>query len=187
MSRVTVRESLKKLDMMDVVSIEQGRGTFVKKYNLGNCMHPMFSLIDFGSFDIKTIYDARLYIEIGTCRLAAENRTEEDIKEMKFLTEQMRLVNGSGLEDSHVSIQEVDSRFHISIASASKNEILKAAMVNLEKISMACAERMNKSHAVMDDVIEDHMRIYQAILAQNPDSAEKAIVCHTERSKAFLM
>ena len=57
-SRVTIRESLKKLEMMDVISIEQGRGTFVKKYNLGNFMQPMFNLIDFGSFDIRTIYDA---------------------------------------------------------------------------------------------------------------------------------
>ena len=32
-SRVTVRESLKKLEMMNLLSIEQGRGTFVNQTN----------------------------------------------------------------------------------------------------------------------------------------------------------
>ena len=185
-SRVTIRESLKKLEMMDVISIEQGRGTFVKKYNLGNFMQPMFNLIDFGSFDIRTIYDARLYIETGACRLAAENRTDADIDELRALIEEMRLIKESGEGKAMIPLQEVDTRFHICVARASGNEILKAAVINLEKISMACAERIHKSHAVMDTAIDEHKQIYEAIVARDPDAAERAIVNHTLASKAFL-
>lgn len=184
-SRVTVRESLKKLEMMNVISIEQGRGTFVRKYNLGNFMQPMFNLIDFGSFDIRTIYDARLYIETGSCRLAALNRSEEDLAALRALLDRMLAIRDSG-EDAPHSIQEVDVQFHIRVAHASKNEIIKAAVVNLEQISMACAERIHKSHAVMERALEDHRRIYDAIAAGDPDAAQRAIAEHTIASKAFL-
>ena len=184
-SRVTIRESLKKLEMMNVISIEQGRGTFVKKYHLGNFMQPMFNLIDFGSFDIRTIYDARLYIETGSCRLAALNRSEEDLEALRALLERMRAIRDSG-EAAALSIQEVDVQFHIRVACAANNEILKAAVVNLEQISMACAERIHKSHAVMERAIQDHQQIFDAIVAQDPDAAERAIVAHTLASKEFL-
>lgn len=185
-SRVTIRESLKKLEMMDVISIEQGRGTFVKKYNLGNFMQPMFNLIDFGNFDIRTIYDARLYIETGSCRLAAKNRSEQDIEDLRALIQQMHAIRDFGEGHPLHSIQEIDVQFHIRIAKAANNEILKAAVINLEKISMACAERIHKSHAVMERAIQDHQQIFDAIVAQDPDAAERAIVAHTLASKEFL-
>ena len=185
-SRVTVRESLKKLEMMDVISIEQGRGTFVNQTNLGHFMQPMFNLIDFGSFDIRTIYDARLYIETGSCRLAALNRSEEDIADLKELIRQMDMIHDMGAGSGARSIQEIDAEFHIRVAKASNNEILKAAVVNLEKISMACAERINKSHAVMERAIQDHRQIFDAIVTRDPDAAERAVVAHTLASKEFL-
>ena len=51
---------------------------------------------------------------------------------------------------------------------------------------MACAERIHKSHAVMDSAMEDHERIVEAIAARDPDAAERAIVAHTLAAKAFL-
>jgi GntR family transcriptional repressor for pyruvate dehydrogenase complex len=185
-SRVTVRESLKKLEMMDVISIQQGRGTFVKGVGLGNFMQPMFNLIDFGDFDISTIYEARLFIETGTCRLAAKNRTEEDLKNLQNLVDRMAEIQNSGDEISLASMQDIDTKFHIHVALASKNEILKAAVINLENISSACAERINKSHAVMQGVVNDHMRILEAIRASDADEAERVIAEHTLRAKEFL-
>lgn len=185
-SRVTVRESLKKLQMLDVISIQQGRGTFVKSVNLGNFMQPMFNLIDFGDFDIATIYDARLYIETGACRLAAKNRTQADLEQLEKIVSHMQDMQQAGDERSLATMQQSDTEFHIQVAIASKNEILKAAVINLETISAACAERINKSHAVMQNVSKDHSLILEAIRSQNENLAEQAIVKHTLRSKEFL-
>lgn len=185
-SRVTIRESLKKLEMMDVISIQQGRGTFVKGVGLGNFMQPMFNLIDFGDFDIRTIYDARLYIETGTCRLAAKNRSEEDLEILEQLVQKMDDIQNSGNEQTMVILQQIDRQFHIRVAMASKNEILRAAVINLENISAACAMRLNKSRAIMQDVVDDHRNILEAIRACDPEAAESAITAHTLRSEVFL-
>ena len=185
-SRVTIRESLKKLEMMDVISIEQGRGTYVKGVGLGHMMQPMFNLIDFGDFDVRTIYDARLYIETGTCRLAALNRSEEDLFALEKIVQKMDEIKNSGFGQTPADIHDFDRKFHIRAAAASKNEILKAAVINLENISAACAKRLNKSRAVMEDVVEDHRKILEAIKARDPDAAECAIRAHTLRSEVFL-
>ena len=62
-SRITIRESLKKLNMMGIVSIQQGRGTFVENIDLALFLKPMYQLIDFETVDIDAIYSARLYVE----------------------------------------------------------------------------------------------------------------------------
>jgi len=191
-SRVTVRESLKKLEMMDVISIQQGRGTFVKEIGLGNFMQPMFNLIDFGDFDIKTIYDARLWIETGTCRLAALNRTEADIAELeeiysRMCAHQRLLESGAITEHDLDEAGGADTEFHIAVARASKNEILKAAVINLENISRACARRTKKTGVILRDADNDHRAVLDAIRAGDPDAAERAIVAHTLKSEKLLL
>ncbi|NLF26424.1 MAG: FadR family transcriptional regulator, partial [Clostridiales bacterium] len=185
-SRVTVRESLKKLQMMDVISIEQGRGTFVKGVNLGSFMKPMFNLIDFGDFDIATIYDARLYIEAGTSRLAALNRTPEDLETLSELLDRMRDLQGMMDKEGYVVLNGVDARFHIHVAAASRNEILKAAVVNLETISAACVQRLGKAYAVLSDWYDEHLRIFEAIRDGDADQAERAMIAHTLKSEEIL-
>lgn len=183
-SRITIRESLKKLEIMGMVSIQQGKGTFVKEINLGTFMQPMFNLIDFGVFDISTIYDARLFIETGTCRLAAQNRDDKDIKVLQSLIKQM----DNELEYKDIdNLTELDRRFHIEIANASKNQILKAAVINLENISSACAKRINKQHVVMQESQAHHHKIADAIIKKDADEAERVIIKHTLMSKEFLL
>ena len=183
-SRITVRESLKRLEMLNVVDIQQGKGTFVKEIGLGTFMQPMFNLIDFSEFDITTIYDSRQYIEIGTCRLAAANRTDKNVEVLNWLTDMMDLA----VQHHELNrVAEIDREFHIEIAEASKNQILKAAVINLENISAACAKSINKSHAVMSDSVHHHRKIFKAIEMQDPDAAEYLIIEHTQKSKEFLL
>ena len=119
-------------------------------------------------------------------RRMAKARAEQDIEDLRTLIQQMHAIRDFGEGHPLHSIQEVDVQFHIRIAKAANNEILKAAVINLEKISMACAERIHKSHAVMERAIQDHQQIFDAIVAQDPDAAERAIVAHTLASKEFL-
>lgn len=185
-SRVTVRESLKKLQMMDVISIEQGRGTFVKGVGLGHFMKPVLSLIDFEDFDIRTIYDARLYIETGTSKLAAMYRTEEDLGKLSALMDVMQTIMENWKENSLSQFREYDTEFHIQVAQASHNEILKATVINLEQISRAVTKRMNKQDEIMEHVHQEHMEILEAIRRRDPDGAVTAMAAHTKHAMAFL-
>jgi len=182
-SRITIRESLKKLSSMGLVSIQQGRGTFINNIDLGTFMSPLLPLIEFADFDIETIYDARLYLETGTCRLAARNCSDEDVKILFGYTTQMDedLIHG---DMPHVV--ELDTLFHIKIAEISGNQILKASIMNLEQLTKAFAAKLNKIYIRMEGANEQHKKIAQAIAQKNEDAAEKAIIEHTLRSKLHI-
>ena len=186
-SRITIRESLTRLSSLGAVSIKQGRGTFVSNIDVGMFMSPFLSLIDFTAFDIGTIYDARLYLETGTCRLAARKRTEEDVKMLKHFVEQMF----EDIKNRNIPhLVEFDTQFHIKIAEASGNQLLKASVINLERISKACAIKLNKIYDtfdIMDESAEQHRRIALAIEQKDEDAAEKAIVEHTLLSKEHFL
>jgi len=183
-SRITIRESLKRLSSIGLVSIQQGRGTFVSSVDVSIFMSSLLPMIEFETFDIVTIYDARLYLETGTCRLAARNRTCEDIKALhSFIAQMDDALSGSDV----LHVVDLDSRFHIKISEVSGNQILKASVINLERLSKACAARLNKSYILMDEANEHHRRIALAIEQQDEDAAERAIVEHTLKAKEFFI
>lgn len=183
-SRITVRESLKKLEMMGVVTIQQGKGTFVEKIGLNTFMQPMYGLIDFNTFDVSTIYEARLYIETGSCRLAAKHRTEKNIEALESLLKKMK----TALHQERVeAFIQYDRDFHIEVAETSNNNIIRAVVTNLEDISDACFKRLHKVFTFMNDVHKHHKRIFDAIVAGDEDEAEAAIRVHTLASRDFLL
>ena len=182
-SRITVRESLKRLSSMGIVSIQQGRGTFINSVDLGTFMSSLLPLIEFADFDVETIYDARLYLETGTCRLAARSCTEEDAKVLFAYTVQI----DEAIEHGDIPrIVELDTLFHVKIAEISGNQILKASIMNLEQLSIAFAATINKLYVLMEGANENHKKIAQAISLKDEDAAEKAIVEHTLNAKDFL-
>lgn len=176
-SRITIRESLKRLGTMGIVTIQQGRGTFVNRANLGLLMKPMLQMIEFDDLDIEMIYDARLYVEEGICRLAAANRTEEDLEVLHRLLEDME-------REKHVVA--ADSLFHIALATASKNPLLKATIMTLEDISNACVERHNLQGRSLESAAADHRAIVEAVEARDADRAAEVMRKHTLDAKELF-
>ena len=182
-SRITVRESLKKLNMMGLVEIKQGKGTFVKAIDLGLFMKPLYQLIDFEEIDVEAIYSAREYIEGGTAFLAAQKRTECELITLKSI-----------LKSLNVSIQtgdifktfSLDSAFHREVAKAAHNAILLACLEALDEINTACVKRYNKYLTLLDNCYSEHFAIFAAIEQQNPEKAREAMVAHARSSKAIL-
>lgn len=182
-SRITIRESLKKLNMMGIVSIQQGRGTFVENIDLALFVKPMYQLIDFETVDIDVIYDARLYVETGSCRLAAQNRTSEQLENLLgILIRFKQCVDYGDITKGIV----LDTAFHVAIAEASGNPLIKAMLLTIEDISNACVRRKGGMTMFMDVSYEQHRNIYESIKAQDADAAEKWITIHTIGSKDFL-
>jgi GntR family transcriptional repressor for pyruvate dehydrogenase complex len=182
-SRTTIRESLKKLSMMGIVSIQQGKGTLVENTDLSLFIKPMYQLIDFENIDIDIIYDARLYVERGSCRLAAINRTQSNLDALYDI-----LIRIKQCVDDQDIIKGValDTEFHIAIAEASGNPLIKAMLVTIEEISNACVRRRGGISMFMGVSYEHHKNIYEAIKRQDADTAEQWSTVHTIGSKDFL-
>jgi len=120
-SRITIRESLKKLNMMGLVDIRQGSGTYVRNVDLGAFMRHLFQLIEFEDIDINTIYDAREIIEGGAAYLAAINRTDEECRELGQILSQLKDSVDTG---DIVLARRFDTEFHIQLSKMTHNTLL---------------------------------------------------------------
>lgn len=183
-SRITVREALKKLNMMGLVEIKQGRGTFVKTVDLGLFMQPLFQLIDFEEIDVEAIYTAREYIEGGTAYQAALGRSEAELTVLKSLLQSIRQCI---YNQDMVKLYECDQAFHKEVAKAAHNPILLSILQPLEEIDTACVKRFDKYLRTIENCYKEHYDIYQAIERQDPEAAREAMVAHARNSKAVLL
>lgn len=183
-SRITVREALKKLNMMGILDIRQGKGTFVNQVDLGLFMKPLYQLIDFEDVDIECIYSAREYIENGTAGMAAKKRTDKDLIELEKILKNLKLAIAS---ENLVQVEYLDSTFHLKVAECARNPILYASLEAIEEINRTCLKRFSKYLTILDDCYEEHYRIYEAIKNQDAEEASRAIIAHTLNSKKVLL
>ena len=183
-SRITVREALKKLNMMGLVEIKQGKGTFVKTVDLGLFMKPLFQLIDFEEIDVESIYTAREYIEGGTAFLAATRRTEVELTVLRNILQNIRQCIA---EQDIVKLYEYDRAFHTEVAKASHNQILLSILQPLEEIDTACVKRYDKYLTTLENCYKEHYDIFKAIEEQDGETARQAMINHSRNSKTVLL
>ena len=179
-----MREALKKMNMMGLVEIKQGKGTFVKTVDLGLFMKPLFQLIDFEEIDVEAIYTAREYIEGGTASLAATVRTEFELEVLRNI---LHSICQCLAEQDAAKLYEYDQAFHMEIAKASHNPILLSILQPLEEIDTACVKRFDKYLTIMENCYKEHFDIFRAIEAQDPEAARQAMVAHARNSKNALL
>lgn len=184
-SRITVREALKKLNMMGLVEIKQGKGTFVKSADLGIYMKPLLQLVDFDEIDVETIYTAREYIEGSIAYLAARNRTENELTVLRSILQNIyRSFNAQDV----TALNEFDRSFHAQLAKAAHNPILFATYQALDEIDVACVKRFNKYlNTYLDTCYAEHLAVFSAVEKQQPEEARQAMISHARTSKAVLI
>ncbi len=114
--RSTIRESVRILVNAGLVSVQQGKGTFVEDASV--VTEPLHQRLK--RADRKELNEVRQMLEVAMVQKAAENRTEKEVKQMRALLQQRKKAIS---EENQQGCLEADIAFHIVIAEASKNNI----------------------------------------------------------------
>lgn len=184
MSRVTIRESFKKLSMLGVVRIKQGEGTFVNKVDLGTVMQPLFSSIVLDNLSIAQIYDSRLFIESGMARLAARNVTDAQAEKLDELIQLMEVETANQDADR---FSQLDIVFHAFIAEISENHILIATYKTIKDILSKYITTSNLSSKTVAISQEYHRAIVDAIKSHDEQKAGSVMEEHVRITKESLL
>jgi GntR family transcriptional repressor for pyruvate dehydrogenase complex len=120
-------------------------------------------------------------LEKEAAYLAAQKRTEEDIAELQNALYAYQ----SNVEKGLPAIEE-DLKFHVKIADAGKNKVLKALMMI---ISPDIVSSFNKfkvcNDGTTDKSLEEHQVIMMHIRNQEPELAADAMESHLQDVLAF--
>ena len=115
--RSTIREAIRILSNAGVLSVRQGSGTYVEAHT--GIAEPLSQRLK--RADANDLDEVRQLLEMKIAEKAALHRGEKDIQEMKELLKQREAAARAGNTAEAI---RVDILIHISIAVASRNDIL---------------------------------------------------------------
>ena len=173
-SRTHVRDAIRKLEFYGILKTLPQSGTVVAGIGITALEGLITDVLKLEKSDFTSLVETRVVLETSAAKLAAERRTKEDIVEIgKALTayEEKIRMNNNAVEE--------DLMFHLKIAEASKNVVLKSLML------IITPDIVNNfiQYKVCDDqtefkALEEHQTILQHIINQDGDAASKAMRNH---------
>lgn len=123
-SRSAVRDAIKKLEFYGVLKTHPQSGTVVAGMGIPALQGLISDILKVDGRDFKSLVETRIILEINSARLAAERHTDESVEKMQFALDRYaeKLKAGKPLVED-------DLMFHLEIAEASQNKILKSLMM----------------------------------------------------------
>ena len=172
-SRATVREAVRSLEVRGLVQRIHGKGVKVVDNAVGTLTQTLSDLLYIGDGTVMNLIEVRNVIETASARLAAERASQRDLSAMDAAVRAME-----GAEEMDDAYIRADLRFHMAMVEAAQNPVLKAIVESYTPL----LEDTIRAASVADEVIEKkyhyHRDILAAIAARNPQEAEQAIRRH---------
>ena len=159
-SRTPVREAVKKLEEMKLVTVIPRFGTYVAPVDIN---------------EIRSAFEVKIKLEGLAGEVAAKRITHDKLTEMKSLIEEADvLLKGGG----HRHLIEIDTRFHEIIYQAAQNPILQEILENLHS---RCARLWGSSLSSVipvPEIIHQLKEIYSALEQRDPKTAGQLMEAH---------
>lgn len=127
-SRASIREALRALEVIGLISCRQGEGNFVRESFDDNLFEPLSVMFTLNQSKPSDIFDLRRVMEVETAALAAKSITKEELEELKKLIDVM-----NDCEDEEKKVK-LDKKFHYKIAKASKNFLIVTVLSTLSTL-----------------------------------------------------
>ncbi|GAA3825548.1 FCD domain-containing protein [Sphaerisporangium flaviroseum] len=174
-SRASVREALRVLETLGVVSSQVGRGPdagAILTSRPDSALSDLLRLsLGLSSLSLREVIDTRLMIEQWSAQHAARMPEPEPAA----MAEAMRAMEASVSAEEFV---EHDIAFHVAIAEASGNRLVAAVMRALRdamrRYAIEAVERLGDTGVLR----EDHRRIHDAIISGDAAGAMDAVTTH---------
>lgn len=181
-SRTALREALRRLSARGLISIQKGSGMYVSEIKIDDAIKTLNLYYDL-KFDnnlLAQIIEVRCVFEPEIARLAAVNRTEEDLVE---LTE--NLVQFEQCDPDNTQMEaDLDNNFHLTITKATLNPIMQ---ISMEPIYSLLPRMRNYIYGNIDGekefTLQSHMSLLEAIREKDGATAHEIMHKHLQRTK----
>ena len=179
--RQAVRNALKSLSLLGIIETREGSGS----YMVSRPSELLPRVIEWGvllSHSWGTdLLDARCQLEILLAGMAAERRTDEQLREITRVYQEMLIAS-----DDYEQYADADARFHQSVAVASGNEVLSRVLGNIAGLLKAWSVRVITTAGETESSLPMHSAVLSAIEAGDPEAARIAMARHMERAMKRL-
>ncbi len=169
-SRNVLREAIKTLEIIGVVTSKPGVGIIVNSFNANFLSNVIFLNLVGEDVDlVSQSQEVRKVLELGFARQSFDTMTDEQIGELEEILETMKIA------DNNIDFYTLDADFHKIILRNIKNDVLIAVIDS----AWAC-DRYYRSKFIDDGELryEKHKNILDALKAKDFQAFEEALVFH---------
>lgn len=159
--RNTVREAVRALAHAGILEVRQGDGTYVRATS-----EVSGALRRLGGTELRDVLQVRRGLDVEGARLAAANRTEADVAELRTLLARRAECQSNGSPDDFARI---DAEFHLAVVRSSHNVILVELYRGLMEVITASVA----ATSAMPLEILDHVVLLDHIAAGDVERAAR--------------
>jgi DNA-binding GntR family transcriptional regulator len=159
-SKTPLREAFARLEQEGLVETTSFKGAVVTGYS---------------ERDLKEIYELRALLEGAAARSAAEHADDTTLRAMRDVLDRSRALRDAG---DLVGLAELLGRFDVIVYSQVTNDRIGALIDNLRAHLTRIGRLTEDIPGRVEASVEEHAAIVDAILARNPDEAERLMRVH---------
>jgi DNA-binding FadR family transcriptional regulator len=178
-SRVTVRDALRSLEVLGLVKIRVGAagGAFVTSPSAEIVGEGLTNLVLLSSLKPEEIAEARLVLELGSVALAATRATNDDIELLRTMMREARKALEEGTYERSMSLH-----FHLSVAQISRNKAVALFTDSFRgPLSMHSIRMREPGPSSFSQTIQEHEAVVKAIEQRDAGEAQVRMAEHLMR------
>lgn len=176
-SRGTVREALKALEILGILETRRGAGMFVKAFSLGAVLSNVPFRVLYNRKELLEFLEVRKVLECEFVQITASQRDDHKIKVLESLFDQMATATEDGDAELHA---ETDYAFHKELYRDLDNGLV---IQLIDSFSRFLNEADDRAVSRTDDMRTNllfHRQLLESILDRDPDAARDNMAKHFE-------
>ncbi len=181
-SRSSVRDAIRALQLVGLVEPRQGEGTVVRDLSADALVSPLTSLLVRKRELVGELLDVRKMIEPPLAARAARHASAEEIAYLEDILRRQKEKVSRG----ELAIEE-DSEFHYTIARAANNSVMLKVLDVLMDLLRESRERSLQVERRLQKSFAGHRRILSAIKRHNAAAAEAAMHQHLDEIAGIVL
>jgi len=164
--RTHVRDAIRKLEFYGILRTRPQSGTFVAAIGISALESMIADILKIDSPSFLSLVETRVLLEEQSIRLACERHTEEDIR---LLEESLNQYLAKALLG--VKAVEEDFMYHLAIAEAGKNGVLKSLLLIIVPDILSNYSIFKVCDTVTSKSVDEHRQMLLHIRNRDADGA----------------
>jgi len=172
-SRSSLREAIRALDLQGIVVSRPGSGTFINTNSAEDLVSTIASCLLVGRDDLSDIFEMRRLLEPQITALAVERATVANVRRMAKTLQDQELQISQGQTGV-----EADTAFHFAIAEATQNSALVRVFTTIADILRQSRNLSLQTPGRPQRSLRSHREILRKIVERDMEGAREAMAHH---------
>lgn len=177
--RSAIREALKVLEVLGMIDIRPGQGTYISNHEASFFIVPLSWSLFLNGGQIDSIVEVRNLLEVKAAYLAAKCTDKECLDRLYDISHEL---HKAYVEKDFKEFLDGDLEFHICIAECSGNQVIYSMIQTISNLMRHVSGSGMVDEEQLKDIYEEHQRVYGLILAKDTEGASEAMKEHLEKS-----